>query len=63
MRKYIGLIAEDQVTGFVGEVTAAAIYKTGSDRVMVESMDDTGRPIEWWFDVDRLKFKEELQEI
>ena len=56
MKKLIGRVVQDQVTKFVGEITACATYKNGSDRVMVESMDDTGRPIEWWFDVDRLEF-------
>ena len=59
METLIGRVAKDTVTGFVGEITAHATYKTGVDRVMLESLDDTGRPVEWWIDVDRLEFIDE----
>lgn len=58
MREFIGKTVKDKVTGFTGEITAYAIYSTGVDRAQVESLDSTGRPIEWWTDVDRLEFVE-----
>lgn len=59
----IGRMAMDTVTGYKGEITAHTTFKTGVDRVMIESMDNTGRPIEWWFDVDRLELLDEEEEI
>lgn len=45
---------KDELTGFEGTCTAYAVYLTGNDRVMLEGMDTTNRPIECWFDVDRV---------
>ena len=44
---------EDTVTGYVGTVTAYAEYADGRELLLVESIDTTGRPIEWWLDVKR----------
>lgn len=52
----IGRIAMDTVTGYKGEITAHTTFKTGVDRVLIESIDNTGRPVEWWFDIDRIEF-------
>ena len=46
----------DKVTGFSGVITARAEYATTSpNRYLVENIDTTGRPVEWWFDEDRLE--------
>ena len=44
---------EDIVTGYVGTVTGYAVYADGRELLLVESVDTTGRPIEWWHDVKR----------
>lgn len=46
---------KDTVTGFVGIITARAEYSTGKLLYLTESIDSTGRPIEWWFEEDRLE--------
>lgn len=53
-RSYIGKKAKDTLTGFEGEITAYVMYKTHVDRVMLEGVDSTGRPVEWWFDFERI---------
>lgn len=49
---------KDTVTGYVGTVTAYAVYANGEERILVESIDTTGRPIEWWLDVKRAEVVE-----
>lgn len=44
---------EDIITGYVGIVTAYAVYADGRELLLAESVDNTGRPIEWWVDVRR----------
>lgn len=55
-RSCLGRKVKDTVTGFEGEITAYVMYKTGADRVMVEGVDSTGRPVERWSDVMRNTF-------
>lgn len=50
----IGKTAKDTVTGYSGRVTGVAVYSTGSDRVLIESIDTTNRPVDYWFDIDRV---------
>lgn len=56
----IGKIAKDTVTGYSGKVTGVAVYLTGSDRILIESIDTTNRPVDYWFDADRVVFYEEI---
>lgn len=56
----IGKIAKDTVTGYSGKVTGVAVYLTGSDRILIESIDTTNRPVDYWFDADRVVFYEEV---
>ena len=51
----LGTKVKDEVAGFVGIVTARAEYLHGEPRVMVEGIDNTGRPIEWWYEESRVK--------
>lgn len=44
---------KDELTGYSGTVTAVAVYATGETRLLVENVDSTGRPIEWWIDATR----------
>jgi len=46
---------KDKVTGYGGRVTAKSEYITGETRYLVENVDSTGRPIEWWYDESRLE--------
>lgn len=45
----------DKLTGYEGVITAKAQYVDQPDRYLVESIDNTGRPIEWWIAIDRLE--------
>lgn len=46
----------DNVTGYSGKVTAIChYYHKRPDSVLVEGIDTTGRPIEWWTDVERIE--------
>lgn len=45
----------DRVTGYSGKVTSYwYTYGKTEDKYMVESIDETGRPIEQWVDANRL---------
>lgn len=51
---------KDKITGFTGIITAKAKYVTEETRYLVESIDNTNRPVEWWFNESRLtKIKED----
>ena len=51
----LGMKVKDVVTGFCGVVTAKCVYLHQEPRVLIEGIDNTGRPIEWWHDVSRLQ--------
>lgn len=52
----LGTQVKDTVTGFVGVITARAEYRNNQpNRYLLEATDTTGRPIEWWYDEDRLE--------
>ena len=53
-KELIGIRAEDSINGFSGEITGYWISKTGSDRVLLEGLDNTGRPVEFWADLERI---------
>ena len=44
----LGTKVRDKETKFEGVVTARAEYLYDSPRVLMENVDSTGRPIEWW---------------
>lgn len=50
----------DSVTGYVGTVTAKCDhFGKRPVQYLVEGIDSTGRPIEWWCDVKRLTLYKE----
>lgn len=49
---------KDLITGHEGTVTAKTEYLYRESMYLVESVDTTGRPIEWWVDKNRLKVTE-----
>ena len=51
----LGTRVRDKETRFEGLVTARAEYLYGESQVMVEAVDSTGRPIEWWYKEDRVE--------
>ena len=51
----LGTKVRDKKTGFKGLVTARAEYLYDNPRVLVENIDTTGRPIEWWYDETRVE--------
>lgn len=55
----LGTKVRDKETGFEGIVTARAEYLYDRPRVMLEGVDNTGRPIEWWYDETRVVETEE----
>ena len=49
----------DIVTGYTGEVTAVGYYFERKPRMfLVESIDNTGRPIECWVEEHRIELIE-----
>lgn len=52
--EYLGKKAKDKITGYEGKITAYAEYLTEPPRVLIESVDTTKRPVEWWSNLDRL---------
>lgn len=59
---YLGMTVKDKESNYKGKVTAITKYLYGQDKVMVESIDTTGRPIEWWYDIDRVELIKEAYE-
>lgn len=59
-RKNLGRVGQDKVTGFSGTVTGYWISKTGEDRLLLESTDTTGRPVEFWVDLSRVSFEDSI---
>ena len=45
---------KDQTTGYEGTVTAVCEYYDGRISYLVENIDNTGRPVEWWVQSDRI---------
>ena len=54
----LGSKVKDLITGYEGTVTAKTEYLHRESMYLVESVDTTGRPIEWWVDKNRLKVVE-----
>lgn len=54
MDLWLGKEVKDTLTGYIGKVTAVALYITSETRLLVEGIDTTGRPIEWWIDEKRV---------
>lgn len=50
MEKWLNKKVKYTVNGYVGTVTAYAVYNDGNEMLLVEGIDITGRPIEWWID-------------
>lgn len=49
----------DTLTGFTGRITGYADYFGHRPATaLVETIDTTGRPVEWWVELDRLRLKE-----
>lgn len=63
MRKFeYGDIVIDEVTGYMGTVTAYAYYYDKSPaQYLVETKESTGRPVQWWFDENRLSPTESVE--
>ena len=55
---YFGEKVREILTGYVGKITAVAEYDTGEIRYLVEGLDNTGRPMEFWYDEKRLESAE-----
>lgn len=55
----LGTKVRDKETGFKGIVTARAEYLYDEPTLLVESIDDTGRPIEWWYKEKRIEILNE----
>lgn len=51
----VGREWRDKVTGAVGTATEMVYQSTRVPRVMLEGKDSTGRPFEWWYDLNRLE--------
>ena len=56
--KYLGKRAKDRITGFEGVITAYAEYLTDTPRILLEDVDSTGRPVEFWVQTVRADVEE-----
>lgn len=59
----LGAKVRDRETGYEGIVTARAEYLYLKPQVLVENIDSTGRPIEYWYAEERVCEIGELFEI
>ena len=50
----LGAIVRDKETEFQGIVTARSEYLYDAPKVLVENIDTTGRPIEVWYNEERV---------
>lgn len=50
----LGTKVKDRETGYEGIVTARAEYLYGKPQVLVENIDNTGRPTEFWYVEERV---------
>lgn len=50
----LGHKVEDRVTHYRGKIAARAEYLYGPNTYLVEGLDTTNRPIEFWVTEDRL---------
>lgn len=51
----LGSTVKDIETGYTGKVTARAEYLYDDPSLLVENVDSTGRPIEWWIKETRVE--------
>ena len=54
MNIHLGDVVRDNITGFSGTVTAKTVYIHREPLYLVECVDTTNRPIEWWCEESRL---------
>lgn len=53
----------DTLTGYEGRITAiCSYYGTKPDQYLLESIDSTGRPVDWWIEEERLEAVKESEE-
>jgi hypothetical protein len=50
----LGETVKDINTSYSGKITARCEYITDRRSYLVENIDNTGRPIEWWIEEERL---------
>ncbi len=55
MENNLGKQAKDKVTNCSGTITGVWISITGPKRILIENIDTTNRPIEIWFDEERVE--------
>ena len=51
----LGNKVKDSITGTTGKVTGVWRSISSKPRMMVEGIDTTGRPFEYWIDMERLE--------
>lgn len=54
----LGTNAIDNETGFAGVVTARVGYLYDNPQVLLEGVDSTGRPCDYWVNESRIEFVE-----
>lgn len=53
----IGKKGTDRITGFSGVITGYWISATGSNRILLEGVNDIGSPIDFWADEERVSIE------
>lgn len=56
-QEILGRTFRDTVAGREGVATQIAMTTSGPMRVMLEGLDEVGRPFEWWYDLSRLELE------
>ena len=51
----MGARVEDKTTGYIGRITAIAIYDDGTISYRIEALDSTRRPCEYWVQEHRIR--------
>lgn len=59
--EFLGKKAQDKETGYTGIVTAYCVYAYAPTAFLLEAVDSTGRPIEWWVNISRMKILDDQQ--
>ena len=49
----------DRITGFAGVCTGKVEYQSEEQRILLEGVDSTGRPVEQWVCLSRVESVEE----
>lgn len=59
----LGDMVEDKITKYSGKITSVAFYIDREPMYLIESIDTTNRPIDYWYGESRLILLSKVQEV